>query len=88
MGTPSSDEPMQTGCHHPEQTTSQPDEVSSQFEEVSSQYEQIEAATLDMVTQEQEQAWRDAVDDTNSDAVRFLVHSSSTIDQRLLCDIQ
>ena len=41
-----------------------------------------------MVTQEQEQAWRDAVDDTNFDAVRFLVHSSSTIDQRLLCDIQ
>ena len=64
--------------------------LAAHYEEVSSQHEQLSVDTtaLNTLMQEHEQAWQDAVDDTNLDAVRSSTGTGCTIDQRLLCDIQ
>lgn len=38
--------------------------------------------------QEQEQAWRDATDDSDLDAVHSIDEVNSNVDERMLCDIQ
>ena len=37
---------------------------------------------------EQEQAWRDATDDADPDAVRSVDNAEENLDERMLCDIQ
>ena len=73
---------MHLGCH--------PEHVSSPSEDVGSPDEQssVDATVLNTVIQELEQAWQDALDDTNLDAVCSSTGTGCTIDQRLMCDIQ
>ena len=40
------------------------------------------------ILQVQEQAWRDATDDSDLDAVRSVDEVNSNVDERMLCDIQ
>ena len=40
------------------------------------------------IMQEQEQAWRDATDDSDLDAVHSIDEVNSNVDERMLCDIQ
>ena len=69
LTSPLSSNTMHLGCH--------PRYVSSSFEV---QHEQLSVDTtaLNTIMQEQEQAWQDAVDDTNLDAVRSSTGSGCT----------
>lgn len=43
---------------------------------------------VDIIAHEQEQAWRDAVDDTDLEAIRFVPASDCRVDERMICDVQ
>ena len=82
LTSPLSSDTTHLGCH--------PERVNSPSEDVSSPDEQssVDATVLNTLIQEHEQAWQDALDDTNLDAVRSSNGTGCTTDQRLLCDIQ